>query len=224
MDGKQVTESSPVSSNISNKNAKVKIGVLALQGAFREHINALKKCGADAVEIRFPQQLDAVDGLVIPGGESTTIVKLIEKYNFKPAFEKFYKSKKPIFGTCAGLILLAKKVKDHDFSLGFIDISVERNAYGRQVDSFEQFVELAELPSVKDTGNKKFEAVFIRAPKITKTGKNVKVLSCLNGSAILARQDNTLVCAFHPELTSDLRIHCYFIDMVKKSLNMVKSK
>ena len=114
------------------------IGVLALQGAFREHINAIKKCGAKAREIKFPQQLDSVDGLIIPGGESTTIYKLIEKYDFRPALEKFYKQKKPIFGTCAGLILLAKEVKGNSFGLGYIDITVDRNAYGRQVDSFEQ--------------------------------------------------------------------------------------
>ena len=225
------------------------IGVLALQGAFREHINAIKKCGAAAREIKFPQQLDAVDGLIIPGGESTTIFKLLDKYNFRPAFEKFYKQKKPIFGTCAGLILLAKEVTGDSFGLGYIDITVDRNAYGRQVDSFEQLVELdleteseselgpeSELESDPHTDNdfifksgagltkknSKFNAVFIRAPKIEKTGGKVRVLSSADSAPVLARQENVLVCAFHPELTQDLRIHQYFIDMVIKSKNMIK--
>ena len=210
------------------------IGVLALQGAFREHINAIKKCGAQAKEIKFPQQLDEIDGLIIPGGESSTIYKLIQKYNFKPAIERFYKQKKPIFGTCAGLILLAKEVVGDSFGLGYIDITVDRNAYGRQVDSFEQFVDLKLGPDTNNTRNfrlgttpygtnNKFKAVFIRAPKIEKTGERVQNLCTLDQIPILARQENVLVCAFHPELTDDLRIHQYFIDMVIRSKNMIKS-
>lgn len=227
------------------------VGVLALQGAFREHINALEKCGVQAIEIKFPQQLDGVDGLVIPGGESTTIYKLIQKYNFEPALEIFYKKKKPIFGTCAGLILLAKEVINDCFGLGYIDITVDRNAYGRQVDSFEQVVELElghnldelkpgsdpdELNRGQDANNagcfksgkvsadshNKFKAVFIRAPRIEKTGEKVRKLSCLDSRPVLARQENVLVCAFHPELTDDLRIHKYFIDMVIKSKSVLK--
>jgi 5'-phosphate synthase pdxT subunit len=129
--------------------------------------------------------------------------------------------KKPIFGTCAGLILLAKNIREGSFGFGYIDIDVERNAYGRQVDSFEQDVELAIGNNYK---KESFKAVFIRAPKITKTGKNVKVLGNLNGNAILARQESILVCAFHPELTDDTRIHSYFIDMVKKSVNRLKNQ
>jgi 5'-phosphate synthase pdxT subunit len=209
------------------------IGVLALQGAFREHIRAIKECGAAALEIKFPQQLESVDGLIIPGGESTTIYKLIEKYNFRPALEKFYKQKKPILGTCAGLILLAKEVTGDNFGLGYIDITVDRNAYGRQVDSFEQPVELKfdrdEMNnSIFNEGtepanrNNEFNAVFIRAPRIEKTGENVRILSSINSIPVFARQENILACAFHPELTDDLRIHQYFIDMVIKSKNMIK--
>jgi 5'-phosphate synthase pdxT subunit len=210
------------------------IGVLALQGAFREHISAIKKCGAIAREIKFPQQLDSVDGLIIPGGESTTIYKLLQKYNFGPALEKFYKQKKPLFGTCAGLILLAKVVKGNSFGLGYIDITVDRNAYGRQVDSFEQPVLIELGPALANNefifksspeasgGPDKFHAVFIRAPKIEKTGEKVHVLGSIDSVPVLARQDSVLVCAFHPELTDDIRIHQYFIDMVIKSKNMIK--
>ena len=199
----------------------VKIGVLALQGAFREHLRTLKKCGADAIEIRFPHQLEEIDGLIIPGGESTTITKLMDKYHFRPALEKFHKEGKPLFGTCAGMILLSRQVSGHDFALGFIDISVVRNAYGRQVDSFEKDIELANEGNLNH-GN--FKAVFIRAPKILKTGPDVNILGTLDGSVILARQDNVLAASFHPELTDDTRIHMYFIDMVIKSKNMIKSK
>ena len=210
------------------------IGVLALQGAFREHIRAIKKCGAAAREIKFPHQLDSVDGLIIPGGESTTIYKLLQKYNFGPALEKFYKQKKPLFGTCAGLILLAKEVTGDSFGLGYIDITVDRNAYGRQIDSFEQPVELELGPDTnidfifkscaEPSGRHgKFNAIFIRAPRIEKAGEKVQVLSSFHSEPIFARQENVLVCAFHPELTNDLRIHRYFIDMVIKSKNMIKS-
>ena len=192
----------------------IKVGVLALQGAFREHIEAIKKCGAEAVEIKFPEQLNYVDGLIIPGGESTTIDKLLNKYRFKESLDNFFKMKKPIFGTCAGLILLAKKVNSRNFGLGYIDIVVNRNAYGRQIDSFE---ELVELKTEQNLNGKKFHAVFIRAPKIKDIGANVKSLGVHNGNIVLARQENVLVCAFHPELTDDLRIHQYFIDMIKES-------
>src|SRR5450830_1080503 len=118
----------------------IKIGVLALQGAFREHIYSIKKCGADAVEIKLPEQLKDVEGLIIPGGESTTINKLIKKYSFNFYLDEFYKSGKAIYGTCAGLILIAKKVTSENFGLGYIDIDVARNSYGRQIDSFEEYV------------------------------------------------------------------------------------
>jgi len=191
--------------------SKIKIGVLALQGAFREHIKALEKLNCDAVEIRHPEQLENIDGLVIPGGESTTIFKLIDKYNFKSALDKFYRQRKPIFGTCAGLIILAKKVVNDELGLGYIDIVVDRNAYGRQIDSFEQFVD---LECMYKLDGKKFKAVFIRAPKIKEKGNSVKELCSLDGVTVVAQQENILVCAFHPELTDDLRIHQYFIDII----------
>ena len=207
--------------NYLQENNNIKIGVLALQGAFREHIASIRKCGFSAIEIRFPHQLDDIDGLIIPGGESTTIIKLVDKYDFKPALKKFHRKQKPVFGTCAGLILLAKKVAGYDFGLGFIDITVQRNAYGRQIDSFEQHV----MFDYENSQNQEeFKAVFIRAPKITAAGKNVQILSSLNGNTVLAKEENIMVCTFHPELTDDLRIHRLFIDMVKKSVNMVKSK
>ncbi|MBN1299537.1 MAG: pyridoxal 5'-phosphate synthase glutaminase subunit PdxT [Actinobacteria bacterium] len=198
----------------------MQIGVLALQGAFREHLTAIEKCGHKAVQIKFADELNNIQGLIIPGGESTTMVKLIKKYEFRPALDRFFKSQKPIFGTCAGLILLASRVENLDYCLGYINIDVDRNAYGRQIDSFEQFVELnpAYFPE-----NESYKAVFIRAPRIIKAGAGVQVLSSIKGEAIMARQNNILVCSFHPELTDDLRIHRYFINMVKDSINMVKS-
>jgi 5'-phosphate synthase pdxT subunit len=189
----------------------ITVGVLALQGAFREHINSIKKCGANAQEIKFPQQLKNVDGLIIPGGESTTINKLIKKYNFKIYLDEFYKSGKAIYGTCAGLILIAKKVVNEDFGLGYIDVEVERNSYGRQIDSFEEYV------SLEFNREKKFKAIFIRAPRIINAGPEVDILSKINNDIILARQKNILVSTFHPELQDDTRIHEYFLKMIKKS-------
>jgi len=203
---------------LESEKKNIIIGVLALQGAFREHIIAIKKCQAEAIEVRFPEQLQNTDGLIIPGGESTTISKLIEKYNFKPKLIEYYNSGKPIFGTCAGLILLAKEVTGFNFGLGFIDISVTRNSYGRQVDSFEQEIDINLNGKIE-----KFNAVFIRAPKIEKVGNSLQVLAKLNNDIVLAKQNNVLVCAFHPELTDNLRIHKYFLNMVKNSQNMLKS-
>jgi pyridoxal 5'-phosphate synthase pdxT subunit len=190
----------------------VKIGVLALQGAFREHINAIKKCECEAVEIKFADDLEDIDGLIIPGGESTTMVKLIEKYNFRPALDRFYNDKKPIFGTCAGLILLARKVDNLAFCLNYIDIEVDRNAYGRQVESFEVPVKLNSRFFIP---GEDFKAVFIRAPKIIKSSEKVQALASLDSCPVLAKQESILVCSFHPELTDDLRIHMYFAGMVK---------
>lgn len=187
---------------------------MALQGAFREHIRAIKKCGVDAVEVRFPEQLNSIDALIIPGGESTTMVKLLKKYKFDNALDDFFKMRKPIFGTCAGMILLAKKVNHDDFGLGYIDITVDRNAYGRQIESFEEPIN---LKAEDNLNGREFNAVFIRAPKIRKTSAGVQKLGVYKGDLVLARQGNVLVCAFHPELTDDLRIHQYFIDMIKKS-------
>jgi len=188
----------------------LKIGVLALQGAFREHILAIKRLGADALEVRLPGILDELDGLILPGGETTAIDKLIGKYEFREKLEEYNAKGRPIFGTCAGMIILSNKIRENAYGLGFIDISVKRNAYGRQIESFESDVSI-ELDGIdKDD----FHAVFIRAPRIFNVGKKVQVLSSLGDEAILVRQDNILAGSFHPELTDDLRIHKYFLDMV----------
>lgn len=188
----------------------MKIGVLALQGAFREHILMLRDCGADAMEVRLPDHCGEIDGLIIPGGESTTISKLIVEYDLRDAIRTFAFSGKPIFGTCAGAILLANRQdgKKQDF-LNLINIDITRNAYGRQIDSRETDVDLAFSNSTP------FHAVFIRAPIITTVGPGVTELSSYNKSVILARQNTILVSTFHPELTGDTRIHRYFLDMAR---------
>jgi len=191
------------------------VGVLALQGDFREHINMLRILGAEAREIRFPRQLDEVDGLIIPGGESTTINKLFDKYGFREKLHEFHRSGKPLFGTCAGLIVLAKKAKGEESQLGLIDIDVERNAYGRQIDSFEQKISL----NLDHKAEKKdFNSVYIRAPKIIRKSDGVKVLGMHDDEIVLARQKNVLVSSFHPELTEDTRIHRYFIGMIRENI------
>ena len=197
----------------------LKIGVLSLQGAFKEHIIKLKECGTDATEIKFPGQLKYIDGLIIPGGESTTIKKLLEKYSFKDELDKFYKQGKPILGTCAGLVLMAKNIKEEGKGFGYIDINVKRNAYGRQVDSFEEFIEIDFSQNEKELNENKrkikFKSIFIRAPKIINTGKNIKIMASLNNEAVLVRNHSVIACTFHPELTDDLSIHQYFKNMIK---------
>jgi len=191
----------------------VKIGVLALQGDFALHARALEKCGVEAVEVRKPEELEEVDGLIMPGGESTTLLKLMDAWGFVPALEKFHSAGKPIFGTCAGLILLAREVESpKQFSLGLIDVAVERNAYGRQRESFEAFgtARLDEAPV-------SLEMVFIRAPRIKRVGPDVQVLAEHHGEPVMARQDRILVATFHPELTDKTIVHQYFCDLVRRS-------
>jgi 5'-phosphate synthase pdxT subunit len=189
------------------------IGVLALQGDFARHRTALARCGVETVEVRKPEDLAGLDGLVIPGGESTTLLKLMEEWGFVPALEKFHAAGKPIFGTCAGLILLARDVENpRQFSLGFIDLGVERNAYGRQRESFE-----ASGRAVIDGRPTPVEMVFIRAPRIRRVGAGVEVLAEHGGDAVLARQGTVLVATFHPELTEDASVHQYFCDMVRRA-------
>lgn len=191
----------------------MRIGVLALQGDFGLHAKALEKCGVEAVEVRKPSELDEIDGLIIPGGESTTLLKLMDAWNFTPALEKFHGAGKPIFGTCAGLILLARDVENpKQFSLGLIDVAVERNAYGRQRESFET------PGTVKlDGAPVPLEMVFIRAPRIRRVGPGVEVLAEHRGEPVMARQDRVLVATFHPELTDSTAVHQYFCDMVAKT-------
>lgn len=189
---------------------KVKVGVLALQGAVREHIRSLEASGAEAITVKKVDQLEDLDGLIIPGGESTTMRRLIDKYQFLDALKEFGQSGKPLFGTCAGLILLAKSIKGQDTQhLGLMDMLVERNAFGRQRESFE-----AELV-IKDVADD-FIGVFIRAPRIAEVGENVEVLAKYKDYIVAARQEQFLVSAFHPELTDDHRFTEYFVKMVEE--------
>jgi 5'-phosphate synthase pdxT subunit len=196
------------------KNMGVRVGVLALQGAFREHIKSLEKCGVSAVEIKFPGQLDDIDALIIPGGESTTIKRLLEKYKFRRKLDRFCKDGKPVFVTCAGLILIAKNIKGEGKGLNYIDVDVERNAYGRQIDSFE---ELLNINLDGSQNGRKFNSIFIRAPKIINIGDKVEILGRLGQEAVLIRENNIMASTFHPELADDLRIHRYFIKMIKNN-------
>jgi pyridoxal 5'-phosphate synthase pdxT subunit len=189
----------------------LKIGVLGLQGAVREHIHSVEACGAEGIVIKTVDQLDEVDGLIIPGGESTTMRRLIDKYNFMEPLWKFGQDGKPMFGTCAGLILLAKNLVGYTEShLELLDVTVERNSFGRQKDSFE-----AEL-MITGVGED-FVGVFIRAPHIVEVGEDVEILSKHNGRIVAARQGQFLGCSFHPELTDDHRMTQLFINMVKES-------
>ena len=186
------------------------IGVLALQGAFDVHAKRLTELGAKAVLVRRPEQLAELDGLVIPGGESTTFLKNLERAGFYDVLDAFVRSK-PVFGTCAGCILLAKDVANPpQRSFGVLDVSVERNAYGRQNDSVILNAETS-LPGGP------LEMVFIRAPRISRVGAAVETLATRDGDPTLVRQGRLLAATFHPELTEDLRVHQLFLDMVKQS-------
>jgi pyridoxal 5'-phosphate synthase pdxT subunit len=182
----------------------VRIGVLAVQGNFREHVAVLRRLGAEAVEVRKAEQLEGLDGLVIPGGESTAITRLMRLYGLEEAIRHF---DRPVFGTCAGMILLGR---DH---LGLVDVGVHRNAYGRQVASFEADLELAgeERP---------LRGVFIRAPRVAEAGPGVEVLAELDGKPVLLREGRFLVASFHPELTGDTRVHQRFLALVEEEAHV----
>jgi 5'-phosphate synthase pdxT subunit len=190
-----------------------RVGVLALQGAFREHLAALSDVGLDPVEVRRADQLTGLAGLVIPGGESTTMSKLMVAYDLERPLLELHAAGAPVFGTCAGMILVARHavdgVPDQRF-LGLIDIEVRRNAFGRQVASFEAPIELAGDPQP-------LTGVFIRAPWIESAGAGVEVLATHEGHPVAAVQGDVLVCAFHPELTPDRRLHRRFAEMVERS-------
>jgi len=189
------------------------IGVLALQGDFDLHRKALDRLGIESVEVRLPRQLDQIGGLIMPGGESTTLLKLLDEWEFVPALEKFHAASKPIMGTCAGLILLARDVESpKQPSLGFIDITAVRNAYGRQKESFETEGE-ADLGE----GPRPIKMVFIRAPRISRAGSAVTPLVRHKGETVMARQGTVLVAPFHPELTDDPTVHRYFATMVRQA-------
>ena len=178
-----------------------RIGILAVQGNFREHAAVLRRLGADPVEVRRPEQLEELDGLVIPGGESTAIMRLVRLYGLEDAIRAF---SRPVLGTCAGMILLDRE------HLGLLDVVVARNAYGRQVASFEADLELA-------GDDRPLRGVFIRAPRVVEAGPEVEVLAELDGEPVLLRQGRLLVASFHPELTDDPRVHERFLELVEEA-------
>ncbi|HDR7767966.1 MULTISPECIES: pyridoxal 5'-phosphate synthase glutaminase subunit PdxT [Bacillus cereus group] len=189
----------------------VKIGVLGLQGAVREHVKSVEASGAEAVVVKRIEQLEEIDGLILPGGESTTMRRLIDKYAFMEPLRTFAKSGKPMFGTCAGMILLAKTLIGYNEAhIGAMDITVERNAFGRQKDSFEAAL------SIKGVGED-FVGVFIRAPYVVNVADDVEVLSTHGDRMVAVRQGPFLAASFHPELTDDHRVTAYFVEMVKEA-------
>ena len=187
----------------------VRAGVLGLQGDFREHLETFARLGAPAIDVRRPEQLDAIDALIIPGGESTTIGKLAERYGFIPKLRERIAAGMAVWGTCAGAIFLARDVPGHPHPiLGAMDLTVHRNAFGRQRESFEADLDVPRL------GAAPFHAVFIRAPLIDRVGDGVEVLSTLPGGAVVAvREGRLLATSFHPELTHDDRFHAYFLSL-----------
>ena len=187
-----------------------RIGVLALQGAFAEHIAMLRSLGVETVTVRVPEELKGLNGLIIPGGESTSISKLMASYDLTEQIKRLGQNGLPIMGTCAGMILLAQKVDGlNQQPTGIMNIDIRRNAFGRQVDSFE-----ADL-TIPAVGDQPYHAIFIRAPKIERTGPNVEVLARLqDNTAVAARDGNLVALAFHPELTTDYRLHEYFLNIV----------
>jgi 5'-phosphate synthase pdxT subunit len=197
-----------------------RVGVLALQGDVREHLAALRAGGAEAVAVRRPEELDAVDGLVLPGGESTTIAKLADRFGLLEPLRKAVVDGLPLYGSCAGMVLLADRLvgaPDGQETVGGLDVAVRRNAFGRQVDSFETDVELAGVPGGP------VHAVFIRAPWVEQAGAGVQVLGRVEGGPadgriVAVRQGNLVATSFHPELTGDRRVHALFVDVVRDHL------
>jgi len=188
----------------------LRIGVLALQGDFAEHLRALTRLGVEGCRVRKVEELRQVDGLILPGGESTTIGTLMERFGLMEALRELARQGKPLYGTCAGLILMAKEIEgSQQPRLGLMDITVRRNAYGRQVESFEADVEVPRLEGPP------LRAVFIRAPQVVRASPGVEVLAQWEGLPVLVQQGPWLASTFHPELTDDLRIHRYFLSLVR---------
>ena len=188
----------------------MKIGVLALQGDFAEHKQMLLRLGVDVVEVRLPRDLEGLDSVIMPGGESTTFAKLAVRFGLMTPLREFAHQGKALWGTCAGLIFLAKDIGRDQPTLGLMDIKVRRNAFGRQIDSFTTDLQIESVAGAP------FVGVFIRAPSIESVGANVRVLCTLDdGTIVAARQDNLLATSFHPELTQDTRVHEYFVNMTK---------
>jgi 5'-phosphate synthase pdxT subunit len=195
---------------LTEESTLPRIGVLAIQGDYAAHADALAESGAEPVEVRKPDQLSGIDGLILPGGESTTILRFLEKHHFFETLEEFCATH-PVFGTCAGAILLARKVLNPaQRSLGLLDATVERNAYGRQIDSIILTAETA-LPGGP------LEMVFIRAPRIVETGAGVEVLARRSDDPVLVRQGTVMAATFHPELSDDRRVHRHFVQLVKSA-------
>lgn len=187
----------------------MRIGVLAMQGAYKEHIDILKRLNIEAIEIRCKKDIDNIDGMIIPGGESTAMGKLLDVLGIEDKLKDAIKAGMPIWGTCAGMILLANQIDNQEKNyLKIMDICVKRNAYGRQLGSFRA------KEAIKDVGDD-IDMVFIRAPYIKSVGDNIDILSVVDDKIVAARDDNILVTSFHPELTEDYRMHKYFINMVK---------
>jgi len=189
----------------------LKIGVLGIQGAIQEHLLALNSAGAEAIWVKDSKELSSVKALVMPGGESTTMIRLLKRFEMWELLKERLKSGMPAFATCAGMILLSKAIENvsNQDSLSALDISVKRNGYGRQINSFEADIQIDEI------GTEPFRAVFIRAPKIESTGREVAVLASYDGSPVLVRQNRVIAASFHPELTDDLRIHKYFLEIAE---------
>ena len=190
----------------------MKVGVLALQGTFIEHIDILRQLGVEPSPIRLPHELDTLDGLIIPGGESTTMLRLMQSFGLIQPIRERARDGLAIWGTCAGMVLLAKSISNYEMeTLCLMDMKIRRNAFGSQIDSFELDLEIPAM------GEEPFHAVFIRAPIIKEAAPGVKILSSLPDSTIVAaRQNGLLACAFHPEFTDDLRFHVYFLNMVSQ--------
>jgi len=198
-----------------NDSIAIRIGVLALQGAFAAHVDRLQSIGVDARVVRLSADLEELDGLVLPGGESTTMSNLLRTYDLVEPLRRFVSSGRPVLGTCAGMILLAERILDgrsDQIAFASCGIVVRRNGYGRQVDSFETAIDVTGL-------DRPFPAIFIRAPRIEQTSDDVEVLARHDGDPVLVREGNVLAASFHPELTNDDRIHRIFADMVRDAIS-----
>jgi pyridoxal 5'-phosphate synthase pdxT subunit len=192
-----------------------RIGVLGLQGAVSEHVKQIEALGLEAVIVKTPEQLEQIDGLILPGGESTTMRKLIDRYHFFKPLKEFHTAGKPIFGTCAGMVLVAGElVGSEESHLQIMDVKVKRNGFGRQIASFEADLDIGGF-------DEPFKAVFIRAPYIESAGENVEVLAKYDEKIVAAREGNVLACAFHPELTDDTRFLQLFVSMIEEQKQAV---
>ncbi len=188
----------------------LKIGILALQGDFAKHEEMLKSLGAETIQVKLPGHLEGCEGLIIPGGETTTLTKLMNDFNLNAPVREFAENH-PVMGTCAGSIMIAAQVNDSRVTpLELIDVSIARNAYGRQVDSF-----IADIDAPCLNGGGSYRSIFIRAPQIERVGENTEILMEFQGKPVMVRENNHLALTFHPELTWDLRIHRYFLDIIK---------